>query len=139
MDKHDLLDERWCFEFDNAKRRLGCCKFRNKTISFSKHYLPVIKHEEMVNTILHEIAHALVGPRHGHDNVWKRKAIEIGCDGKRLYKGEAKTKPNYVATCWNCGKVFHRYRMRTDSRLSCGICTPNRFDAKYLLTFKLVK
>lgn len=29
--------------------------------------------------LLHEIAHALLGPDHGHDQVWKDKALQIGC------------------------------------------------------------
>lgn len=32
--------------------------------------------------ILHEIAHAMVGTSHGHDEVWKKKCLEIGGDGK---------------------------------------------------------
>jgi hypothetical protein len=39
--------------------------------------------EEIVDTILHEIAHALVGPRHGHDTVWKAKCTDIGARPER--------------------------------------------------------
>ena len=38
--------------------------------------------EEVKNTLLHEIAHALVGPGHRHNRVWRQKAREIGCDAK---------------------------------------------------------
>lgn len=33
----------------------------------------------MRQALLHEIAHALVRPGHGHDQVWKDKALQIGC------------------------------------------------------------
>jgi SNF2 family DNA or RNA helicase len=35
---------------------------------------------ELINTIRHEVAHAIVGPGHGHNEVWADKAREIGCD-----------------------------------------------------------
>jgi SWI/SNF-related matrix-associated actin-dependent regulator 1 of chromatin subfamily A len=37
--------------------------------------------QQFKDTILHEIAHAIVGPHHGHDEVWRGKAVEIGCTG----------------------------------------------------------
>jgi predicted SprT family Zn-dependent metalloprotease len=39
------------------------------------------------NTVLHEIAHAIVGAVHHHDNVWRDCAQRIGCDGNRLATG----------------------------------------------------
>ena len=46
------------------------------------HYRHYVRHadiDHIRDTILHEIAHALVGPCHGHDAVWRQKAREIGC------------------------------------------------------------
>src|SRR5215471_13596338 len=34
------------------------------------------------NTMTHEIAHAIVGPNHGHDQVWTEKHLEMGGDGQ---------------------------------------------------------
>jgi hypothetical protein len=31
------------------------------------------------NSILHELAHVLVGKGHGHDEIWFRKALDLGC------------------------------------------------------------
>jgi len=39
------------------------------------------------NTVLHEIAHAIVGNEHYHDRVWKECAQRIGCTGDRLATG----------------------------------------------------
>lgn len=36
------------------------------------------------DTVLHEIAHAIVGNKHHHDRVWKDCAQRIGCSGSRL-------------------------------------------------------
>lgn len=135
LDKHELLSKGWCFEFDNAKRRLGCCRYRAKTISFSKHYLLLVDVVEYTNSILHEIAHALVGGGHGHDSVWKMKAIEIGCNGNRFYTGGKKVEGKYMATCHKCGKVIYQHR-KTIRERSCRQCSGGRFNPEFLLVFK---
>ena len=37
----------------------------------------------LVDTLLHEIAHAIVGPGHAHDAVWQTAARRIDCKAKR--------------------------------------------------------
>jgi hypothetical protein len=41
----------------------------------------IVKRSEILDTILHEIAHALVGHKEAHGPVWVAKAKEIGCSG----------------------------------------------------------
>ena len=79
------------------------------------------------NTILHEIAHALT-PGKGHGPVWRAKAIEIGCDGKRCYSSEKIATPDakYVAECPNCKQVHKRHKA-SNKRSSCGSCSGGRF------------
>ena len=79
MKFHNLTD--WNFRFDNAKRRFGLCAYKSKMISLSESLTELNPEEEVLNTILHEIAHALVGRGKGHTQVWKLKALEIGCNG----------------------------------------------------------
>jgi len=68
----------WKFTWNDAKTTIGHCTHNDKTITlsetFTKHRTP----GETLDTILHEIAHALVGPGKGHGDVWKAKAVEIG-------------------------------------------------------------
>src|SRR5215467_3138637 len=59
---------------------LALCSHRDKCIILNAHHVDQHPEVELTNTILHEIAHALVGPNHGHDEVWAAKAKEIGCD-----------------------------------------------------------
>ena len=52
------------------------------------------------DTLLHEIAHALVGKAHGHDQVWQAKAVALGCSGRRCHDVQF-TPPRYIVTCAN--------------------------------------
>src|ERR1700722_17840393 len=76
MAQHGLLA--WTFAFNRRKSSLGLCLYELRTIELSVFFVIRNPHEEIVDTILHEIAHALVGPGHGHDAVWKRKCQQIG-------------------------------------------------------------
>jgi hypothetical protein len=133
MNKHGIIEQGWRFEFDNAKRRFGCCKYGSRRITLSLYLTELNKVEEVKDTILHEIAHALC-PRQGHNSVWRRKAIEIGCSGNRCYSTDKveTVKGNYSATCCGCNKVHSRFRKPKYSS-SCGNCSGGRYNEKYKL------
>jgi predicted SprT family Zn-dependent metalloprotease len=138
MEKHDLMERGWRFGFDTAKRRFGCCNYSYKQITLSKALVLVNDEARIKNTILHEIAHAIVGRGHGHNNVWKRKAIEIGCDGKRCYTTQNTVVPEakYIAVCSTCGYKHKKHRL-TKKTSACGVCCKGVFQSKYTLEFKL--
>jgi predicted SprT family Zn-dependent metalloprotease len=119
MDEHKLTT--WVFRFDNAKKRFGCCNQSQRIISLSSRLVELNDLEKVKDTILHEIAHALVGPNHGHDRVWELRALQIGCDGKRCYGQEVeRVKPKYKGECRNCHRFIFRHK-RTN--ISCGKCS----------------
>lgn len=65
----------------------------------------------MLDTILHEVAHALVGPGHGHDEVWKATCLEVGARPERCYGEEVEMpKGRWRATCGGCGREHDRHR-----------------------------
>lgn len=136
MDQHGL--NHWRFEFDGAKRRFGLCNHRTRVISMSRYLTPVSSDEQVRDTILHEIAHALVGPRHGHDGIWRAKALSIGCNGNRCgeaLSAEQRPKPAYVGVCKTHGTVAHRYRAPAKGRKhSCPKCSPRYSDA-YMISW----
>jgi SprT protein len=78
------------------------------------YYLAKSSDSEIRDTILHEIAHALVGPNVGHGLRWRLKCVEIGAKPERLAGEEAVStaKPNYVIECSACGKRWERFRLR---------------------------
>lgn len=138
MEKHGLIDKGWQFEFDNARRRFGVCRFRNKRIGLSKNLVNLNDEAKVKDTILHEIAHALVGSKHGHDWVWRRKAIEIGCNGERCYNSKEVNMPQskYIAECNGCGYTHKKHRTPKKSS-SCGKCSGGRYNPTYKLEWKL--
>jgi hypothetical protein len=87
MTKHGLIESGWRFEWDKAETRIGCCHYGSKRITLSKLLVPNLPRSEVRNTILHEIAHALVGPRRGHGPIWQAKAIEVGARPEKSYVG----------------------------------------------------
>jgi len=135
MTKHGIIEQGWRFEFDNAKRRFGCCKYRSKRITLSVHLTELNLIEKVKDTILHEIAHALC-PRQGHNHIWRSKALEIGCNGNRCYSSdEVETvKGTYTATCCNCDKTFNRFRKPKYDQ-SCGKCSGGRYNPQYKLVW----
>lgn len=79
LNKHGLTD--WSVRLNqNADSRfLGMCSYKDKCIILSAHHIDIHPDPDVINTIRHEIAHALC-PGHAHDYVWAAKAREIGCD-----------------------------------------------------------
>ena len=71
----------WTFAFGNRRKAIGLCIYSQKKILVSKHWVPILTPEEAGQVVLHEIAHALAGPGHGHDAVWKITAKRIGYTG----------------------------------------------------------
>lgn len=132
MTAYGLTEKGWRFEWDNAARRFGQCRYSTKTISMSRQLAIQRPRDKVRNTMLHEIAHALT-PGHGHDAVWRAKAISIGCDGKRCSDEPVSVNYNYAAVC-NNGHVAAQYirRPRTLGKKSCGKCSRS-YNPKYSL------
>lgn len=129
LDRHGLTS--WAFTLDGAKRRAGVCRFDRRTISVSRHLMSLYDVEQVRDTVLHEIAHALVGPKHGHDAVWRAKALAIGCSGSRLVDAEAPRAPAPWRGVCPRGHAFDRHR-RPARPSSCARCDPS-FNPDLLL------
>src|ERR1043165_1542758 len=56
----------------------GLCSYKDKCIILNAFHIDTHPDFEVKDTINHEVAHALVGPGHGHDFTWKDKAIQLG-------------------------------------------------------------
>lgn len=98
IQQHHL--EQWSFQFDHGTRRAGCCHYDQQVISMSYEFARHASEEDIRETILHEIAHALAGKSHNHDAMWRAKAREIGCSGNRCHDIQFML-PRYIVTCEN--------------------------------------
>jgi predicted SprT family Zn-dependent metalloprotease len=124
MSRHGLAG--WSFAFNRRKRSMGLCRYGEKVIELSIHLVDRNGPEEILDTILHEIAHALVGRRHGHDAVWKAKCIEIGAQPQRCGQADM-PEGRWRATCRSCGQVFSRHRKpRRLNGWFCRLCGQER-------------
>lgn len=129
--EHGLGD--WSIRTDRAKTRAGVCRFSTHTISLSAELTHLHDEAEVRDTILHEIAHALVGPFHGHDDVWRAKAVEIGCTGDRTLASTApRVEGPWRGVCPQ-GHVSTRHR-RPTRVLSCSRCS-GTFDATSVISW----
>ncbi|WP_425483384.1 SprT-like domain-containing protein [Isoptericola sediminis] len=134
MNDHGLSD--WTFRWDRAVRRAGLTRHRDRVISLSTPLMRQFPRDEATNTILHEIAHALVGPTHGHGKVWKAKAAEIGARPERCYDSSiARVEGDWTGEC-PVGHTRDLHRAPKNLRVSCGTCSPRRFDETYLLSWR---
>lgn len=123
----------WTLAFDRAKRRAGICRFDRREIGLSAPLTALHTEAEVRDTVLHEIAHALVGPRHGHDAVWRATARRIGCSGERCVSRDApELEGAWVGRC-PAGHRVTRHR-RPARPAACRQCGPT-FDLAHLLTW----
>ena len=130
----------WDFKLNNSKRNLGVCKYPyfntrkwmriEGRIEISV-YCVKSGMDSFMDTLLHEVAHAIVGHEAGHGPVWKQKARELGCKGDRCGKFEVDVPAKYVGTCPQCGFKFKQHREL--KHMGMRVHTPCRVFKKYIV------
>ena len=115
MVQYGLSD--WSAALDTAVRRFGVCHYGKKHISLSRTLCELNTDEEVTDTILHEIAHALAFERHGencgHDQRWKTICVEIGARPKACYDNTVvQQNAPWVLVHKVTGEVFRSYYKR---------------------------
>ncbi len=124
LTEHGLTAQGWTGSLDNAERRFGVCRPASKEISISRTLSALNSEEEVLDTILHEIAHALATIEYrdncGHDERWKTICRRIGARPERCYDGEEVTAPDapWVLSHRKTGEVFCHYHRKPKNDLS---------------------
>ena len=140
----NLTNLGWNFKFNDKKQAVGFCSPKVRTIYLSKWFVENANRnfEMWVNTMVHEIAHAInyhLGGR-GHDNQWKHIFFSLGGNGQRcasdITYNDILEKPvsKYTVTCPNGHtRPAHRFSRNIENgRVSCGKCS-DKFDERFLL------
>lgn len=117
----DTKHHDYALVYDSAKSRAGGAKFTDRQITLSRPLMALWTEEQVTDTILHEIAHVLAGPGHGHDKVWRYHARQLGARPSSRYDGKAHEGVPYrwSGEC-GCGKTYHRHRLT--ARIRAGWC-----------------
>ncbi|MEO7146276.1 MAG: SprT-like domain-containing protein [Terrimesophilobacter sp.] len=117
-----LDPSQWSFGFDHAKTRAGLCDFSSRRITVSRYLASRFDDDEIHQVLLHEVAHAIAGPKVGHGAKWRAIARDLGYVGKRTHDGSvAEELAPWVGRC-PAGHTVFRYRKPTRTQ-SCGLCS----------------
>jgi predicted SprT family Zn-dependent metalloprotease len=101
------------------------CKYKVQRIEIAEHYALNNNQDEVMDTLMHEIAHAKL-PGHGHNAMWKALAIQLGAKPFSCAKRNVEVKPgDWRAICDECGKVYHKYKNSAgleNRQFGCVVC-----------------
>jgi len=143
MKMYDLDD--WTFKFNRRKQALGVCYYRAKRIELSSHFVMLNTLDDMRDTMLHEIAHALAwlkyGDKAGHDFRWVQIARAIGCIGERNARNKDIRNPKgrFQYLCAECGdevRVHRRFKRRKACADCCTKYAHGKFDERFLMVLQ---
>ena len=113
----------WWFTFDKSTSRAGVCKFNTQTIALSEAFVlsKRVADIDVLETILHEIAHGIAGHNAHHGPVWKKIAMDLGCTGNRCHSFSFSTA-RFKMEC-ACGAVDrYKSRVKPGAAFSCKKC-----------------
>lgn len=111
---------------DRSRRRLGGMGHRGPEVLyfvFSSVLMPLLSEAECLDTIRHEIAHAMTPEAH-HDAAWQAAAISVGARPARCAAVNIDAKMagyKYIAAC-ACGPTEHGKCRRPTRTVRCAKC-----------------
>ena len=108
---HGLDVRGWRLEFKPLGHRIGWCCSRRLVIVINDYYADHNDQMLVMDTLLHEAAHAIVGPVHQHNGIWKEMALRLGCAPTACSKIDVVLRPGkWRASCPSCALQFEKYR-----------------------------
>ncbi len=146
MCEHGLDRRGWEFAWGRGKSRFGAAVVQRRRdprtgrwierrrILLSRPLTAMNSEDEVRDTVLHEIAHALAGLEHGHGAQWKEVCVRIGAKPERLMGEDVRlVQARYALVCGTCERVLgHRHRRMAGARLTrcyCRHCGPSSVGA----------
>lgn len=125
-----------------ARSRHACVNRTDHSLNISEHMFTEATHEELVNTLLHEMCHMFKKAGHGHGEMWRYYAaiasavsgLEITrCNNIGSYSEERAERRRELIKksglrfrCLDCGTIIERTRRSNFTehydRYTCGRC-----------------
>lgn len=122
MNLYGLIERGWTFKWLKSRRTIGLCCHSKQFIGLSITYARSYNLDTVQQTVLHEIAHALLGPEHGHDETWRQLSHSIGGDTYIRNPFIIVAHP-YEAECPRCGATYTRGKKPSAGRIYfCRTC-----------------
>jgi predicted SprT family Zn-dependent metalloprotease len=89
-------------------RAFGVAKFGRKEIHISRQLAEINSWERTLDTIRHEVAHVIAGPKAGHGPEWKKACALTGAAPRRCFSAQdtviVEKKGGWVGFCEGCGQ-----------------------------------
>lgn len=136
------MQQGWRCDFDDAKNRLGCCKRRLKLITLSRYYIALNPDEVTLDTIRHEVAHAVAPAGASHGEEWKKEAIRLGAAPVACADGTTISPMGiFVGTCPKCNQISSKHREPENmNTIACGKCCKEygggKFDSRFVYSWR---
>ena len=143
MREHGLTG--WRLVVNNrAKSRAGLCHYTKRTIEVANFILDNASDAMFINTVTHEVAHAVCGYAAAHGPEWQRCHRAMGGDGKRCVSLPDGVKPaaRYTGVCPACETRTNAERLGARMKsgaIACSKCcnthNAGRYDRRYAFTW----
>lgn len=114
----------WNIGTHTRKGYWGLCSYGKATITLQANYANSAPEADVIDTILHEIAHALIGPGKGHGAEWKAMAVKLGARPKSCKSTDMPdTYYKWSLSCPSaCGVVLRYHRKPSPRTLNFRRC-----------------
>ncbi|MQA91168.1 MAG: hypothetical protein GEU90_13195 [Gemmatimonas sp.] len=117
----------WRLVINNRMRScFGRCHYNKRELHLAAWHVKRGEWADVLDTLRHEAAHALAGPKAGHKQTWRIWAQRLGAEASRCGSRQAWAKspaakdgPKWIVTCRKCGISVSR-RRRLPGRAKAG-------------------
>ena len=140
--EHGLAVE-WAVGLNDSRSNSGTCNYTRRTIYLSRFFIDIESDESTLNTIRHEVAHALAGPRAGHGPRWRAIFLELGGDGQTVNylsdeaKAEFDARAKWRGVCpVNSEHVVYRNRLTQSIRTAACAKHGGKFSDDLVLNWE---
>lgn len=126
---NDLGD--WQLDIKPVTSYHGQTDFKLHKITFAKNFITVCTKEQFIHVVYHEMAHAKLGPGHGHGRKFKAMCWTLSKDLAVGWHSLLANTKKYLTHCAKCGTTASANNKIT--RRWCGPCMKK--GVRSVLTF----